>query len=88
MSPGWAFLVGVFCLPILLAAATFGSWAFRRNGPTWTCDACIHLKRPPMPGEKWNITVWASGVRHELFTARRAWHREAWAADEWNPANR
>ena len=88
MSPGWAFLIGVFCLPVLLAAAAFGSWAFRRNGPTWTCDSCFPLRLTPMPGDKRNITVWVSGVRHELFTVRRAWHREACAANEWNRANR
>lgn len=86
MSPGWAFLVGVLCLPILLAAAGFGSWAFRRDGGTWTCDNCKNA-RPIVPGEQRNITVWALSVRHEVLTVRRAWHRKAWAADEWNPAN-
>lgn len=83
----WGLLIGLFCPPILIAAVLLGAWAFRRNGPTWTCDACFQLRRAPFPGEKRNITVWASGVRHELFTSRRAWHRKAWAADEWNPAN-
>jgi hypothetical protein len=87
MSPWVAYALGLVTLPVLAAIWSFVRWATRPGYGQEGCYVCDHAPVAKI-GEHRMITMRIWSLWHDYFWSYRKWHRDAWAAHEWNPRNR